>query len=130
MQLSFRYTDWLGIPSDGQIMQLPFGLLLKWSDGTRLEEVLTTKMMRTAGLPAPLIISYGDHPDSPHAPVSILMTQLPGKDLGQVYETLSDDEKDTILGELKCYLDGMRKWENPWDGNSKHSHTLPSCPAV
>ena len=114
VHFGIRYAGWFSVPCDGQILPLPFGLILKRSDGTRHEEVLTTQMMRAAGLPAPLIICYGDHADTPHAPVSILMTRLPGKDMGQVYETLSDDEKDTILRELKYYLDGMRKWGNPW----------------
>ncbi|OAX85220.1 hypothetical protein ACJ72_00413 [Emergomyces africanus] len=52
-----------------KIAQLPFGLILKWSDGTRLEEVLMMEVARRAGLPVPKAICYGDHPDTPpHAP--------------------------------------------------------------
>ncbi|KAF2801870.1 kinase-like protein [Mytilinidion resinicola] len=80
-----------------QICPLPFGLLLKWSDGTRLEEVLATKVARAAGFPVPIILTYGDHPDTPHAPVSIFMTRLPGQELGEVYETLSKEDQDAAL---------------------------------
>ncbi|KAJ5787140.1 hypothetical protein N7457_002130 [Penicillium paradoxum] len=99
-----------------QIAQLLFGLILKWSDGTRLEEVLAMEVAREAGLPVPRVICYGEHPDTPHAPVSILITRIPGEELGQVDETLSED-KFSVLQELNDYLEIMRGWQNPWDGN-------------
>ncbi|PYI13133.1 kinase-like protein [Aspergillus violaceofuscus CBS 115571] len=108
------YCGWVGISFDNQIAQLPFGLILKWSDGTRLEEVLAMQVARAAGLPVPRVISYGDHPDTPHAPVSILMTRMPGAELGQAYETLSSESKESVLKELKGYLQVMRAWPNPW----------------
>jgi len=108
------YCRWHNIPFDGQIAQLPFGLLLKWSDGTRLEEVLAMEAVRKAGMPVPRVICYGEQPDTPHAPVSILMTRLPGRQLGQVYESLTSAERDTVLHELDAYLSSMRKWESPW----------------
>ena len=118
MQLfSQSYCGWVGIPFDNQIAQLPFGLILKWSDGTRLEEVLTMQIARAAGFPVPRVISYGDHPDTPHAPVSILMTRLPGVELGQAYETLSNEDKDSVLKELQGYFRVMREWPNPWGGD-------------
>lgn len=83
------------------MIPLPFGLLLKWSDGTLLEEVLATKVCHAAGLPTPKIINYGDHPETPHAPVSILMTRLPGREIGQVYNSLSPEAKTTALTELR-----------------------------
>lgn len=113
---SQMYCRWVGIKYDNQIAQLPFGLILKWSDGTRLEEVLTMQAIRTAGFPVPRVICYGEHPDAPHAPVSILMTRVPGDELGQVYEELTDEEKHSITQELKRYLETMRKWPNPWGG--------------
>jgi hypothetical protein len=62
------------------------------------------QVARLAGFPVPRVIRYGDHPDTPHAPVSILMTRVPGEELGQVYETLSDEDKNSILEELKGYI--------------------------
>lgn len=110
------YCGWVGIPYDNQIAQLPFGLILKWSDGTRIEEVVTMQVARRAGLPVPRVICYGEHLDTPHAPVSILMTRLPGIELGQAYEALSDEDRNSILAELKGFLETIRKWKNPWGG--------------
>ncbi|CRG88899.1 hypothetical protein PISL3812_05934 [Talaromyces islandicus] len=114
---SQTYCGWVGIPYDNQIAQLPFGLILKWSDGTHLEEVATMQVARKAGLPVPKVICYGEHPDSPHAPVSILMTRLPGSELGRVYKTLSDSDRTSIFEQLKDYLEVIRQWNNPWGGN-------------
>ncbi|RAH58872.1 hypothetical protein BO85DRAFT_467675 [Aspergillus piperis CBS 112811] len=75
------YCDRVGISFNNQIAQLPFRLLLKWSDSTRIEEVLTMKVARQAGLPVPKVICYGDHLDTPHAPIPILMTGVAGKQL-------------------------------------------------
>lgn len=113
---SLRYCRWVEISYDNQIVQLPFGLVLKWSDGTRTEEVLAMQVARAAGFPVPRVICYGEHPESPHAPISILMTRMPGGELGTVSQSLSDDEKEYISRELKTYLGTMRQWANPWDG--------------
>lgn len=113
-RFSINYCRWVGIPFDNQIIPLPFGLLLKWSDGTRLEEVLATKVCYAAGLPTPRIISYGDHPETPHAPVSILMTRLPGREIGQVYKSLSKEAQTTFLADFKLYLSTIREWKSPW----------------
>jgi len=113
LQFSIRYCRWVGIPFDNQIVPLPFGLLLKWSDGTRLEEVLATKVYRAAGIPTPKIISYGEHPDMPHAPVSILMTRLPGREIGQAYKSLSPEAQTTALTKFKLYLSTIRGWTSP-----------------
>ena len=64
---SHSYRDWVGIPFNNQVAELAFGLILKWSDSTRLEEVLTMQVTRKAGLPVPNVICFGDHPDTPHA---------------------------------------------------------------
>ena len=95
------------------MVPLPFGLLLK-SDGTRLEEVLAMRATRAAGSLVPKVLCYGEHPDMTHAPVSILMTRIPGQCLGEVYVEMTDEERKQILSELKCYLDCVRKWSNPW----------------
>ena len=113
-RFSRYYCKWMGVPYDNQIAPLPFGLLLKWSDGTRLEEVLATQVCRSAGLPAPYILCYGDHPMTPHGPVSILMTRLPGKELGQAWKTLSPEGQATVLTELKAYIKVIRSWSSPW----------------
>lgn len=80
------------------------------------KEVLAMQVARAAGFPVPKVICYGDHPDTPHAPVSILMTRLPGEELGQMYETLSSEDKKSVLKELKSYLEAMREWTHPWGG--------------
>ncbi|RAL06783.1 kinase-like protein [Aspergillus homomorphus CBS 101889] len=113
-RFSRSYCSWVGVAYDNQIAQLPFGLILKWSDGTRLEEVLAMQVARKAGLPVPKVICYGEHADTPHAPVSILMTRLPGKELGQIYEALSNEEKDAVSQQLDQYLTTIRNWKNPW----------------
>ncbi|PYH76184.1 hypothetical protein BO82DRAFT_215405 [Aspergillus uvarum CBS 121591] len=81
-RFSRLYCSWVGVAYDNQIAQLPFGLILKWSDGTRLEKVLAMQVARKAGLPVLKVIYYGGHADSPYAPVSILITRVPGKELG------------------------------------------------
>jgi len=88
---------------------------LKRSDGTRLEEVAATLVARYVGFPVPKIISYGEHPDAPHAPLSMLMTHIPGKDLGhsELYESMTEDERESIFAELQWILQVMRKWVHP-----------------
>ncbi|KAH5112452.1 hypothetical protein HBH71_161290 [Parastagonospora nodorum] len=70
----------------------------------------------SAGLPVPKIISYGEHPDTPHTPVSILMTRIPGRGLGdpELYEDMTEDERESVFTELQCMLQTMRKWSHPW----------------
>lgn len=110
----YYYCPWYGIPRDNQVARLPFGLVLKQSDGTRLEEVLAMKCMRAAGLPVPRVICYGEHPDTPHALISILMTEMPGSLFGEIYESLRPQEQANINNELKTYFNLIRSWENPW----------------
>ncbi|KAK8224934.1 kinase-like domain-containing protein [Phyllosticta capitalensis] len=95
------YCPWLGIPASNQLMQLPFGLALKWSDGTLVEEVLAILMARDAGLP-------------PHALIFISMTRLPGDDLGQVYDKLSQVEREKVLEDVKCVFTVIRNWPSSW----------------
>jgi serine/threonine protein kinase len=45
------------------------------------------------------------------------MTRIPGQELGQAYETLSSEDRKSILQELKSYLEVMRGWSNLWGGN-------------
>ncbi|OQE08608.1 hypothetical protein PENVUL_c009G00351 [Penicillium vulpinum] len=44
------------------------------------------------------------------------MTRVPGEELGRVYETLNDEDKNSILEELKSYLETMRAESSPWGG--------------
>jgi hypothetical protein len=120
-RFSDHYCSWVGVAYNNQIAELPFGLILKWSDGTRLEEVLTMQVARRAGFPVPRVICYGEHPGCPHAPVSILMTRVPGDELGRVYKTLSETDRNSILQQLKGYLEAMRRWESPWGRNRIYS---------
>lgn len=60
---------------DSLIILLPFGLLLKWSDGTRLE-ILAMQACYVAGLSMPRIITYAS-PETPHTSVPMLMTRFP-----------------------------------------------------
>ena len=72
------------------------------------------RVARDAGFPVPKVICYGEHPETPHAPFSILMTRLPGRHLGEVFGDVTDEERKQIVLEMKSYLDCMRKWSNPW----------------
>ena len=104
----------MGIQFNNQVIPLPFGLLLKWSDGTKLEECLATQAMRAAGLPVPKIICYGEHPDCPHAPVSILMTRMSGVELHrELWEWFEPEEQAAIISELKTCMDVVRSWQRP-----------------
>lgn len=71
-------------------------------------------VVRTAGIPAPRVLSYGEHPDTPWAPVSILMTRLTGEELGDAYGNLEPAEREAILMELHLILETIRSWKSPW----------------
>lgn len=108
------YCAWFGIPYRHWMADLPFGLLLKLSDGTSIDEVQSMRAIRAAGFPAPRVISYGAHPETPYAPVSILMTRLPGIELAEVFDDdLPDIERESIEDELRWMLDIMRAWPAP-----------------
>ncbi|KAH8692306.1 hypothetical protein BGW36DRAFT_400345 [Talaromyces proteolyticus] len=70
------------------------------SSPTHPQEVLTMQVAIKTGLPVPRVICYGEHPDTPHAPVSILMTRVPGRGLGQAYESLTDEDRNLVLQEI------------------------------
>ena len=119
IKLSTWYCHWYGLPVTGQIWPLPFGLLLKWSDGTRIEEVVTTRAVYDVGVPVPRIISYGAHPDCPHAPLSILMTRLPGTTLfDSLWEWFTPEERQTVIQQLKDILGSIRRWGRHSSTNS------------
>ncbi|RDW87043.1 Phosphotransferase family protein [Aspergillus mulundensis] len=108
------YCHWYGI-YDPYIIHLPFGLVLKWTNRTSLGEVAAMQMVRAAGIPAPKVISVGEHPNAfLNRNISILMTRLPGITLDYFDDNPLDDEiKDPWLEELKICVEAMRCWEPP-----------------
>lgn len=119
-QFADSYHTWYGLEFTNVVMQLPFGLVLKWSDGTRVDEVLTTQAARAAGLPVPKVICYGEHPDMPHAPVSILMTRMPGRELSQeLWKSFDTEQQAALVTDVRTYLAAMRSWENPLRDHSQ-----------
>lgn len=114
-RFSKPYCSRFGIPFDGQIIQLPFGLVLKWSYGTRIEEAIAMQMARAAGMPVPKVLCYGEHPATPRRRISILMTRLPGSPLRLDRHPLRVEEEGPWLGELGRCLHAMRTWKSPFD---------------
>ncbi|KMU85035.1 hypothetical protein CIHG_02818 [Coccidioides immitis H538.4] len=51
------YCSWFGLLFDANIIQLPFGLVMKWTDRTSVEEAVSMQMARSAGMPVPKVIS-------------------------------------------------------------------------
>ena len=111
--ISIAYCQWLDVSREGSVFPLPFGLILKWSERTRLEEFIAMKMARAAGIPAPIALSCGEHPGH-HFPTSILMTRLPGWELCNSREPLEVEEEGPWLSELRQCLEAMRMWKNPF----------------
>ncbi|RYP93616.1 hypothetical protein DL770_000248 [Monosporascus sp. CRB-9-2] len=115
-RLSRYYCAWYGVNYNHYVASLPFGLVLNCSDGTSLDELRSMDATRRAGIPAPKVISYGEHPETPWAPMSILMTRIAGYELSEVYDDLEETERESIVSELKIILETMRSWPNPWMG--------------
>ena len=107
------YCSWLGYPFTPPIMDLPFGLILKWSERVRIEEVAAMKMARAAGMPVPRVLSYGEHP-SDWRSFSILMTRLPGYELQNSRDPFLLDEEQPWASELGKCLNAMRQWKIPF----------------
>lgn len=112
-RFSKLYRSWFDIPYDG-IHELPFGLILKWSDRTRIEEAVATQMARSAGMPVPKILCYGEDPSDDFMPVSILMTRLPGWSLDNCFEPFDVEEEQPWFEELSRCVKAMRQWESPF----------------
>lgn len=108
------YCAWYGVSYSSSIAQLPFGLILKWADGTSFDEAQSMMAIQKAGFPCPIVISVGEHRNSPAAPVSILMTRIPGEQLDEVYDELQPAERNVILDEISTMLRIMRSWKSPW----------------
>lgn len=111
---SKQYCSWFGIPFNVNLVQLPFGLVIKWTDRTSIEEVAAMKMARAAGMPVPRVLSCGEHPNARfNRRISILMTRLPGLELVNSDDPLEAELEEPWLFELKACLDAMRTWTPP-----------------
>ena len=73
------------------------------------------QIARAAGIPAPKVLSVGEHPPgSSFWPVSILMTRLPGSELINIDMPFEENLEGPWVGELKKCLDTMRTWDSPY----------------
>jgi hypothetical protein len=81
-------------------MELPFGLILKWSDRTRIEKAVAMQMARAAGMPVPKVLCYGEHLSDPFRPISILITRLPSWPLNNSSDQFVAEEEEAWLDEL------------------------------
>lgn len=86
-------------------MELPFGLILKWGERVRIEEAVAMQMARAAGMPVPKVLCYGENPNDPFQPISILMTRLPGWPLVILSDSFWADEEESWLAPLAKCLD-------------------------
>ncbi|KAL2818790.1 phosphotransferase family protein [Aspergillus cavernicola] len=126
---SKRYCSLWGVYSTFSCRELLFGLVLKWTERTSIEEVMAMKMARAAGMPVPKVISCGKHGGW----VSILMTRLPGTPLLNSDEQFDADAEGPWVHELKQCLHAMRLWRCPTDskyigsviGTAIHSIRVP-----
>ena len=79
--------------------------------------------IRKAGIPAPRVISHGEHSWTPWAPVSILMTRLPGVEFDEIFPNQVEPlAMESITDDLRTILNTTRSWQNPWgfgDGRKK-----------
>ncbi|KAL4807201.1 kinase-like domain-containing protein [Aspergillus unguis] len=111
------YCSWFGVLFDANIIQLPFGLVMKWADRTSVEEAVSMQMARSAGMPVPRVISCGEHLDAPYnRRFSILMTRLPGIPLENSNDTLQVDAEEPWLEELRSCIAAMRSWRPTCSG--------------
>lgn len=103
----------MGIEFNSQVMDLPFGLVLKWTERVHIEEAIAMQMARAAGIPVPKVLCYGEHVGT-WRPISILMTRLPGWELINSSEPLVLEDEGPWVDELQQCLDAMRTWKNPF----------------
>ena len=114
-RFSEHYCSWFGIPFGPGVFDLPFGLVLKWSERVRLEEAIAMQMVRAAGMPVPKVICYGENPRSTF-PFSILMTRLSGFELPNVSDESEFEawEEGSWVSDLSRCLEAMRSWKSPY----------------
>lgn len=141
MAISPHYCKWAGIPYWGApTFPLPFGLLVKANGRVRTEELLAMRLAKAAGLPVPTVYCFGTWDFSfPGYPTEIdhgiLMRRMPGKPLGEVYDSLSSEALATIKDELRGYFKIMHSLNNPFGenricsvaGTKIFGHTLPGA---
>ncbi|KAL4734352.1 hypothetical protein BDV11DRAFT_209463 [Aspergillus similis] len=97
--LSKWYCFWFGVTFDANIVQLPFGLVMKWTDRTSIEEVASMQMAAAAGIPVPRVLNCGEHPKASYnRRVSILMTRLPGVSLENSNDELQPTFYLSLIG--------------------------------
>ncbi|KAK2763208.1 hypothetical protein FQN54_009844 [Arachnomyces sp. PD_36] len=109
--ISRQYCNWFGIPFDHQFMDLPFGLVLKWTHEASIEEAMAMHLAHEAGMPVPKVLCCGEHPEEEltQGRFSILMTRLPGSPASD----FERDVKQPWVDELKQCLESMRRWQGP-----------------
>lgn len=96
--ISEKHSKYYGLTLNGQILDLPFGLVLKWSDWTSMEEAAAMQMARDAGMPVPRVLSVEEHPNEPRNRFwSILMTRLPGISLENSYDPIDIEPEEPWL---------------------------------
>ena len=130
-RFSGSYSDWFKIRKETAIFELPFGLILKWSERTSIEEAVAMQMARAAGMPVPKMLCYGEH--SSDFKISILMTRLPGEELLTLDGDFNAEEEQPWFGDLEKCMSAMRKWKNPFGeekvcsaiGTQIHSRRVP-----
>ncbi|CZT17628.1 uncharacterized protein RCC_03465 [Ramularia collo-cygni] len=149
IKLSGWYCAWFQLPYECNNAHLPFGLVMKQTERTSVEEVAAMMMARAAGMPVPKVLSCGEHYSSTNRPpifsksgehigyackpiVSILMTRLPGIDLFDSADDLDVEVEGPWLTELKQCIAAMRKWTSPYGegicsalGTQIHSTRVP-----
>jgi hypothetical protein len=106
-RLSDSYCSWFNIPFTPPIMDLPFGLILKWGERVRIEEAVAMQIARTAGMPVPKVLCCGESPNDSFRPISILMMRLPGWPLVILSDSFSADDEDSWLTPLGKCLNSM-----------------------
>ena len=133
-QISQWYMNWQGEYTSPGIYFLPFGLVLKWSEKTAIEEACAMQMARAAGMPVAKVISCGYHPKD-WQKQSILMTRLPGYEVQNRREALQDRElEEPWLRDVRRCLETMRTWKSPYSeericsviGTSIRSQHIPN----
>ncbi|PLB50791.1 hypothetical protein P170DRAFT_435961 [Aspergillus steynii IBT 23096] len=108
------YCAWFGIHSYYNVFELPFGLVMKWTNRISLAEVAGMQMARAAGMPVPKLISCGEHVNDPvNRRFSLLMTRLPGFDLDNSRDEFEPDDELPWLEELATCVRAMRSWTPP-----------------
>lgn len=117
---------YFGIYSDVSILQLPFGLVLKWTDRTSLKNAAAMQIARAAGMPVPKVLSCAEHPGALcNRFFSILMTRLPGITLGNSDDSLLVESEEPWLFKLKECVGAMRQWTLP---NPKGIYSVINTP--